>query len=102
MGKYFNNNEGATLIVVLLVMVVSMILMTSLLSLSLSDTVMAVNQEKNLQAEYIAKAGVDIVAHDIISNPVIGEGSFSAQVRMEGNEIVVESEGVVDDSSQSA
>jgi len=115
MGKYFNNNEGATLIVVLLVMVVSMILMTSLLSLSLSDTVMAVNQEKNLQAEYIAKAGVDIVAHDIISNPdnytseklpktisntVIGEGSFSAEVRMESNDIFIESEGKVDDSNQ--
>ena len=115
MGKYFNNNEGATLIVVLLVMVVSMILMTSLLSLSLSDTVMAVNQEKNLQAEYIAKAGVDIVAHDIISNPedytseklpktisntVIGEGSFSAEVRMESNDIVIESKGKVDDSNQ--
>jgi hypothetical protein len=113
--KKFKSNSGATLIVVLLVMVVSIILMTSLLSLSLSDTILAVNQEKNLQAEYIAKAGADIVSHDVLSNPevyssynlpktisdtVIGEGSFSAEIRMEGNDIIVETEGVVDDSSQ--
>jgi len=89
--------------------------MTSLLSVSLSDTVLAENQEENLQAEYIAKDGADIVSHHISSNPgdytsdklpktitdtVVGEGSFSAEIRMDGSNLIVESEGVVDDSSQ--
>ena len=62
-------NKGYALVLVIVVMAVLTILGTTLLSLSLSETKLSVNQGKQLQASYIAQAGLDTVSKYIIDDP---------------------------------
>lgn len=52
-------NKGSALIVVIMVMVIMVILGTSILNISLSETIQASNEDKRLQAHYLARAGAE-------------------------------------------
>ncbi len=105
------NNKGAAIAVVVIAMAVLMILGTSVLNLGLSETKMSLLNEKDIQAEYIAKAGADIAAKYIADNPEtnvtnlsdsLGKGNFDAVVtRPDSSTIKIVSTGTVDTSSKS-
>ena len=93
--KPLKNEKGMALVTVIMVMAVMVILGTVVLSLSMSDTSFAKNQEQNLQAEYIARGGADAAAKYVQDHPdiyptsgfstqtvtgTLGEGSFSAVI----------------------
>lgn len=61
--------KGYALVLVIVIAAALTILGTALLSLSLSETKLSVNQSKQLQARYIAQAGLDTVAKSIINDP---------------------------------
>lgn len=65
---YIKNEKGATLPLVLMVMVVLMILGTILLFLSVTEARQVAREEKNMQAYYIARSGADAIAKHIINN----------------------------------
>jgi len=64
--KSIKNERGMALALVIMVMTVLIILGASILTSSLTETKFSVANEKNLQAEYIAKEGADIIAKYVI------------------------------------
>ena len=104
------NDKGAALAVVVITMVVLMILGSSVLNLGLSETTMSLKNEKEIQAEYIAKAGADITAKYIANNPTtnittradtIGNGNFNAVItRPDSSTVKIVSTGTIDTSNQ--
>src|SRR5665648_122152 len=74
--KSIKNERGMALALVIMVMTVLIILGASILTSSLTETKFSVANEKNLQAEYIAKEGADIIAqHFITSKDENAEGT---------------------------
>ena len=105
MKRAVMNNKGAALAMVIMVLVVLIILGTSALGISMSETKLSIASEKNIQAEYIAKSGADIAAQRVIDNPTnlnsiastpFGNGTFSANITKNSNIVNIESTGVVD------
>lgn len=64
-----NNNKGAGLVLVILVMAILSILGAALLSLSSASARLIAQQNKIKQAYYLAKSGADAVATHLINNP---------------------------------
>lgn len=75
--RSINNNKGAALVAVVISMVVLMILGTASLQSGLADTTFSINNEKEIQAEYIAKSGAEITAKYISDYPTTTLTSFS-------------------------
>src|SRR5665648_1129800 len=74
--KSIKNERGMALALVIMVMTVLIILGASILTSSLTETKFSVANEKNLQAEYLAKEGADIMAqHFITSKDENAEGT---------------------------
>lgn len=62
MGKTFyvnRRNKGAALIVVIMVIAVMTILGIAILNISLSETIQASNEDKRIQAHYLARSGAE-------------------------------------------
>lgn len=68
------SRKGSALTLVVIVMVVLMILGAALLSSSVSETRQAVAQEHMIQANYLARAGVDEIANKILEDEAIPAG----------------------------
>ncbi|MBK5240153.1 PilX N-terminal domain-containing pilus assembly protein [Clostridium sp.] len=69
------NNKGSALIVVIMVMVVMTILGMAMLNISLSETRQASNEDKRLQAHYLARSGAEATLSafenpDIVIKPI--------------------------------
>ena len=89
MFKLLKNEKGAALAYIVLTMMVLMIFGTATLSVSLSENQYSFKNEKDTQADYVAKAGADITAKYIIDNPTetttglngtIGDGTYTTVV----------------------
>jgi type II secretory pathway pseudopilin PulG len=105
--------KGMTLVMVIIVMAVLSILGAALLGISVSETKFTANQDKRMQAYYLAKSGVDTIATHILRNPKgvqalvnapesdvnnqLPNGSFKVDVINSGvaNEIKVKGTGLV-------
>lgn len=66
-----NNNKGLALPLVIIIIVVLMIVGMGLFTIGLSDTKHTINQEKKIQSNYLARAGVDDIAEYIMTNETI-------------------------------
>lgn len=105
------NQRGAALAVVIIAMAVLMVLGSAVLGLGQSETTLSIKNEKDIQAEYIARAGADIAAKYISDDPdtsisiltdTLGEGSFSASIiRVDSSTVKIISTGTVGDSQKS-
>ena len=111
MNRFFRNQKGGTLIIVLIVLVVFTILGGSLLAISLSDTKMVNYQENSMKAYFLAQSAAYTLADYIIKNPdadvsamisadptlpaSIGDGSFMLDVSKPENEIIIKATGNV-------
>ncbi|WP_409227554.1 hypothetical protein [Gudongella sp. SC589] len=71
MKKTVKNRNGMALPLVIMVILVTMILGVSLLSIGLADTKFTMAQENKIQANYLARAGVDDIADYIIENKAL-------------------------------
>lgn len=111
-----NDNKGFALVLVIVTLAVLSILGVALLSRSLSETREVAYQEKKIQAHYIARAGADAVATNIIINHdrdmldalethvntnissddnIFAEGSFDVKTKFNNGIIYIESVGEV-------
>ena len=63
-------NKGAALIVVIMVMAVMTILGATILNISLSQTMQASNEDKRIQAHYLARSGADATLSAWKSAPI--------------------------------
>ena len=105
-----NNNRGAALVFVMVTLIIVAILGTSALTMSRAETNISVAGEKNLQADYIARAGADIAARYLIENPMatipaagititesMGAGGFTAKItELNAESVKIVSTGSVD------
>ncbi len=82
MLQVIKNNKGAALVAVVISIVVLMILGTASLQSGLADTTFSINNEKEIQAEFIAKSGAEITAKYIFDNPTTTLTSFNDTVGM--------------------
>ncbi|MBX4270190.1 pilus assembly PilX N-terminal domain-containing protein [Clostridium estertheticum] len=84
--------KGYALVLVIVTAAALTILGTALLSLSLSETKLSINQSKQLQARYIAQAGLDAVAQYIINDSTnlstIRKTQISSNVSIAGGRFV--------------
>jgi hypothetical protein len=112
MNQVFKGEKGSALITVLIVMGVLTVLGAALLHYSLTDNLQVFNDEKRMQAHYLARSGAEAVADYIMKNPdgadellgkktesvELGEGTFQVEVTKKDNgELLIESTGEVDD-----
>jgi len=65
-SKYIKNNKGIALPIVLIVMVVLMVFGMAFTHLTISENRFAVHEENLIQANYLARAGVDDLAARVI------------------------------------
>lgn len=63
------DDKGSILVLVMFTMVVLLVMATALVSISSTDLVHALRQEKKAQAFYLARSGADAVATYLIANP---------------------------------
>ena len=114
--KTIKNTNGIALALVIMVMAVTTIFGATVLTLMLSDMNLAENQEYQLQAEYIARAGAEAAGKYVQDHPssyppngfssqtftgVLGEGSFSAQIsRPAQDNVLISSVGTVNGVTQ--
>jgi hypothetical protein len=111
-NQVFKGEKGSALITVLIVMGVLTVLGAALLHYSLTDNLQVINDEKRMQAHYLARSGAEAVADYIMKNPdgvdellgkktepvELGEGTFQVEVTKKDNgELLIESKGEVDD-----
>jgi Tfp pilus assembly protein PilX len=100
------NDKGMALVVVLVLMAVVLILGTTVLSVSLSETKSSVYQQKQIQAQSLARSGVDIAAEYVIAHPdavplsipmtAIGSGHFEATLQKNADTVMIRSVGTYD------
>jgi type II secretory pathway component PulK len=107
-NQVFKGEKGSALITVLIVMGVLTVLGAALLHYSLTDNLQVINDEKRMQAHYLARSGAEAVADYIMKNPdgvdellgkktesvELGEGTFQVEVTKRDNgELLIESTG---------
>lgn len=107
----FTDDKGSSLIMVLIIMGVLTIFGAAFLHYSLTDNLQVINDEKRMQAHYLARSGAEAVADYIINNPQeaaellgkksekhdLGQGFFEVEVKSTTGGILIESTGNVDD-----
>lgn len=108
MLRLLRNERGSALAFAVLTTLVLMVLGTATLSMSSSEAKHSIKNEKQVQADYIAKAGADITAKQIIANPSsptnglngnIGDGTYTTTVTYPDDSTAkIVSTGVVDGS----
>ncbi|MGE4354464.1 MAG: hypothetical protein AB7D36_10335 [Oscillospiraceae bacterium] len=109
--KTLKNQNGVALVIVIIAMAVTAIMGSAVLTLMVSDTNFAKNQEETLQAEYIARAGADAAGKYVQDNPAnfqtktfietLGEGSFSATISKPASDtVLISSVGTVNGISK--
>lgn len=69
MVKMMKNNDGGALIITLMILVVVSILGMALLNIGVAESKFATYQEKKAQAYYLAHSGADSLASYIVKNP---------------------------------
>lgn len=109
--QVFKREKGSALIMVLIVMGVLTVLGAALLQYSLTDNLQVINDEKRMQAHYLARSGAEVVADYIMKNPEdadelfgketepveLGEGTFKVKVTEKNpGGLLIESVGKVD------
>jgi len=67
--KRFNNNRGAALAMVILLMALGVIIVGMFLTVGVAEHAQAEAQEKNMQSYYIARSAATMVAQAVIDNP---------------------------------
>lgn len=112
MHQVCKGEKGSALITVLIVMGVLTVLGAALMHYSMTDNLQVFNDEKRMQAHYLARSGAEAVADYIMKNPdgadellgkktepvELGEGTFQVEVSERDNgELLIESTGEVDD-----
>jgi flagellar basal body-associated protein FliL len=85
-GKFIDSQQGSTMVMVLMVMVVLLILGTALISTSVAENRFVVKNEDRIQAYYIARTGAQAVAEYIIQ----GDASEIIGLTSEPNTRLVE------------
>ena len=111
MANPLKNNRGAALAAVLIAMIVLTLLGAAVLKLGYSEATTSIVNEKDNQAEYIAKSGAEIAAKYISDNQNssvtslsdnLGEGSFYAAISwLNSTTVRIDSAGTVDSSTKS-
>jgi len=76
--------KGMALVLVIMVMMVLTILGMALMEMSLFETKTSIRQSNILKAHYIAQAGIDTVAKNIISNPTLAAGFITSNTQITG------------------
>ncbi len=113
--KNSKNEEGSSLLIILLLLSVLLFLGTSLSMTSLFQYKTSIREERKLQAQYIAKTGANMVAgaiqNEIInpsdlnnkeSSPInLNNGSFIVNVLDNGSSITIISTGTVSNITES-
>ncbi len=69
MKQLFKEKKGSAIITVLIVMGVLTLLGTAILQYSVNDNLQVFNDEKRMQAHYLARSGAEAVADYIINHP---------------------------------
>ena len=104
--------QGSALILTMVITIILLFLGSSLGLLSMVESRMALREEQSMQAYYLARSGADAVAQAIIDDPAwlnevggiinrgsetksLGPGEFTVQVLKVGEDVWVESTGVV-------
>ena len=111
MHQVCKGEKGSALITVLIVMGVLTVLGAALMHYSMTDNLQVFNDEKRMQAHYLARSGAEAVADYIMKNPEnadellgketepveLGKGTFQVEVTKRDNgELLIESTGDVD------
>jgi hypothetical protein len=112
MKQLFKEKRGSAIITVLIVMGVLTLLGAAILQYSVNDNLQVHNDEKRMQAHYLARSGAEAVANYIMNHsdevdelvgketePVeLGKGTFKVKVTEQNPEgLLIESTGYVDD-----
>lgn len=112
MKPLFKEKRGSAIITVLIVMGVLTLLGAAILQYSVNDNLQVHNDEKRMQAHYLARSGAEAVANYIMNHsdevdelvgketePVeLGKGTFKVKVTEQNPEgLLIESTGYVDD-----
>jgi hypothetical protein len=112
MKLLFKEKRGSAIITVLIVMGVLTLLGAAILQYSVNDNLQVHNDEKRMQAHYLARSGAEAVANYIMNHsdevdelvgketePVeLGKGTFKVKVTEQNPEgLLIESTGYVDD-----
>jgi len=63
------NKKGSTLVMVIALVAIMSVFILALLTITVGDKKAVVQQDDKIQSHYIARAGIEIVAEYIISNP---------------------------------
>jgi len=63
------NKRGSTLVMVIALVAIMSVLTLALFTITLTDKKAVIQQDDKMQSHYIARAGIEIVAEYIISNP---------------------------------
>lgn len=115
MKNLLKKEDGITLVQVLLLIILLTTLGVSILNISLNQYRNAIKKEKELLAYYIAKSGANVVA-GAIENSIIepaelenkksaptplSGGFFEVEVTRDGDKIIINSVGTVDNFSRS-
>ncbi|PKM57804.1 MAG: hypothetical protein CVU98_04235 [Firmicutes bacterium HGW-Firmicutes-3] len=79
MYKYFKDEKGSTLVLIMMVMVVLSILGAALLQTSLAENRFAIREENRLKAYYIARAGAE-AASSWIEDPAYNLGTITTLI----------------------
>lgn len=107
---FFKDEDGATLVTVLFLIIILTTLGITITQVSLNQYRNSIRTEKELAAQYIAKSGANIVASAIENSLIKSEdldkksssptplsiGHFQVDVKDEGNKIIINSLGIVD------
>ncbi|AZO95295.1 carbohydrate-binding protein [Halocella sp. SP3-1] len=110
----FKNENGFTILLVMVLLVIVMVLGGALLNRSSNDYKFTKLEEKKIQSYFIAKSGADIVGTAIekslissneldgkSSGPVqLGEGTFEVSITKAGDDVRINSTGYVDNVSE--
>jgi hypothetical protein len=112
MKQLFKDKRGSAIITVLIVMGVLTLLGAAVLQYSVNDNLQVHNDERRMQAHYLARSGAEAVANYIMNHsdevdelvgketePVeLGKGTFKVKVTEQNPEgLLIESTGYVDD-----
>lgn len=116
MIKLLNTQKGASLAIVLIVIMVMSVLGATFISIGLAETRQVAMQEKQMQAYYLARSGAETIAEDILHNTddtlrnylesnlgqtvrsvnnALGEGTFNLDVKKDSSDILIEATGIV-------
>ncbi|MDR5658117.1 hypothetical protein RH915_01310 [Serpentinicella sp. ANB-PHB4] len=107
MKKYFSNQRGASLTLVLVVFLVLSVFAAAIINVTSSDHKETLYQERNMQAYYLARSGAEAVAQRIIDKPdeinnilekegnVVGE-NIDIEVEKDSDNIIIESTATVE------